>query len=264
MISPVYAAYTIDPLRIEVVVPEGSNVATTSVSVQNLEDEPIRLKAYLQNWSQGEDGSITLVETPSLNDIAQKVRFNPREFEIPGKSTQIVRLAVTLPENAPEGEYRGMLFFEDLKTESQLLKTTKGYGASVQIKQRFGISMYVYKGVPLAEPKLLGFHCSSVDGKLVANIELQNQGKKHARLNAGMVILQKDANGDLKPFKEVAINEFRDIVVLPDNKRTVQQLIGPSATVTDLPHGQYVVELNIDSKEDESIKEIEQRETVDW
>ena len=259
-----FASYTIDPLRIEVTVPDGSNVATTSVSVQNLDDDPIRLKAYLQNWSQDEAGNVTLLDTPGPNDIAEKVRFNPREFEIPGKSTQIVRLAISLPDNASAGEYRGMLFFEDLKTESQLLKTAKGYGASVQIKQRFGISMYVYKGAPTPEPKLVSFNCSAINGKLVASIELLNQGNKHARLNAGLVLMQKDNAGNLKPFKEVPINEYRDIVVLPNNKRKVEQLIGPSENLIELPHGQYIVRLNVDSKEDDSIKDMDQSQTVDW
>lgn len=240
-----WAEYTVEPLRIEATAPIGRDIATTSIRVRNTGSDPIRLKAYVSNWSLDEGGGLQISDEPLPQGIAEQVRFNPKEFEIAPNDSQVVRLAISLPPEATVGEYRGMLFFEDLKPQSQRLALPQGYGASVQIKQRLGIAMYVYKGSPVSSPKLATFQCNLENGKLMSRIQLENPGTKHLRLSGSILFSQEDSSGHWKPFREVPVNDLRDIIVLPQTARTLQQLLAPTPEGGSFPPGHYSAELHL-------------------
>ncbi len=242
---PAEAAYTVDPLRIELDMPENTNVVTTSVRIHNNGTETIRLKAYLENWTLDEGGGLQLLTREKTSfDIAENVRFNPKEFEVAPNATQVIRLAISLPPEAKDGEYRGMLFFEDLKTESQRFTSNKGFGASVQIKQRFGMALYTYKGQPKPLPHLKTFDCRMESGKLKTAIELENKGNRHVRVTSSLLVFQKDAQGNKKPFKEIPINDLHDIIILPNQNRKIEQVLAPTEALSEFPAGDYQLELH--------------------
>lgn len=247
---PARADYIIDPLRLELSMPPNGNVASSAVTVSNTGNEAIRLKAYMANWTLDNGGGLIVSDDPNPNALAQHVRFNPKEFELGAKQSQVIRVAAMLPKDVPDGEYRGMLFFEDLKTASQRIQLQKGYGASVQIKQRLGIAVYAYKGQNQPVPALSQFNCQVENGKLIGNIAIENSGSKHLRLAGTILILEADGAVGFKPHREIPINDFHDIVILPSGRRVIQQILSQPSDKTALNPGNYLVELRLSPNED--------------
>lgn len=263
-ISPVFAEYQVDPLRIEVTLPEGKSVGTTAVTVRNTGEDTVRLKAYLSNWVMDETGKIQFTEETVSDGIMDKVRFNPKEFEIPVGQAQVVRLAVSLPADSPEGEYRGILFFEDLKTTTQRLSVSKvGYSAAIELKQRLGIGVYTYKGKITPKPTLAQFGCRVDNGNLVAELTIDNKGSKHYRGTGTFLVMQKDATGKATPFKEIPLQQAQDILILGGKKQTLSQVLS-SPKDPLLPPGKYAIELHLSSKEAPDLDPLESSADVDF
>ncbi len=178
-----------------------------------------------------------------------KVRFNPKEFEIPAGQTQIVRIAVTLPPESADGEYRAILFFEDLKTTTQRLNVSKiGYSAAIELKQRLGVAVYTYKGKIQPSPKLSTFNTRMDNGSLVADLTIDNGGSKHYRGSGSFLVMQKDATGKTTPLKEIPLQQAQDVLVLGGSKQMLSQVLS-SPTDMVIPPGKYTIELHLASKE---------------
>jgi P pilus assembly chaperone PapD len=241
-----HAAYQINPLRLEVNYQPQRKTTSSVVTIQNTSDETLRLKAYLENWSIDEEGRITN-EDSAYSLPSESVRFNPKEFEIPPGESQIVRLGITLPENLTDGEYRKLLFFEDLKPKTQLIDTGNSkVGASIVVKQRIGLAIYVYKGQLQPAAKVEQFACTFTNGRLKPDIRLINPGNRHYRANGSIVISQL-SQGKYVPVSEHSLQDLGDIIVLPASKLHVEPPVITEEKLTK--PGKYKVELSLADKE---------------
>lgn len=237
------AAYSVDPLRVEVNLNKPTSVAV--VKVQNNGSESIRLKAYMEDWTLNETGDILIGEENTSGSLKSWVRFNPKEFEIPANQTQILRLALTPTMDVATGEYRGLLFFEDLKTQNTRLENDKGLGASVEVKQRLGIAVYAYKGSLKPSITLGQLTSAATPAGINTAITVENTGDKHGRVTASLLLSKQDEQGHYKPVKEIALNSLREMIILPRQKRLISALISPEADWPKLDKGQYQIELNL-------------------
>ncbi len=245
------ANYSIDPLRVEINFKGKRRVATSSVKVTNLEETPIRLRAYVEDWNLDELGGLTLVGTDDTWGVSKRVRFNPKEFELQPEQVQVVRLAVSLPPTAPDGEYRGMLFFENLKSAQQRMALSNGYGATVEIKQRYGIAVYAFKNADNSNPTITTASVAPENNKTVLELTLQNDGKRHTRM-LGTVVISKKEGGQLQPISEVKLQDLKDIVVLPGQARKLSVPLNQSPTnsmeTVDWAPGDYVATISLKLK----------------
>jgi len=258
-----WAYYSIAPLRLEVQVPEKQSVATTSVRVTNNGEESVRLKVYMQDWTVNANGGLVIMPDPVPGSIIGFTRFNPKEFEISPNSVQVLRMAIAFPPDTPDGEYHSMIFFEDLKPAVQRLTAAGGYSTALEVKQRFGSAIYVYKGQVKPQPVLDRFECKTEQGKLKTLIDFDNTGEKHARLAASIVVMRQENGNKWKPVREIPVRNLQDIVVMPHQKYAIEQILAPTHDTDPLPPGHYQLTLHVMSRNDKSAKELQSQTELD-
>lgn len=220
------------PMRIEIKVAPGEQF-TDSINVTNDADDIIRARGELLDFSIDE----TL--TPQFEDIIEQeakyscrdwLQMNPREIEMKASETVRARYTIRVPAGTPEGEYHCGAGYVSLPP---IQKNNTRMG--VQIAVRAVAAIYVYVGEPKSAPKFNGITIKpSANGLLVAEATMENQGKKHFRVNGFMEI--KDASGKL-----VERLDYPTVPVLPNR---VQPF--PLALKTMLAPGTYTVRSQTD------------------
>jgi P pilus assembly chaperone PapD len=137
--SAAQAQVRISPMVIEA--EANRNQAEGVINVTNITDEPFRARVYVQPFNYNRDqGFQTLSSSPT--DLSPYLQFSPGELVVPPATTRRIRLIAQLPPNLPDGEYRVVVFTENLKE----IKTTDQNGNSVKIRAKVGSTFYVRKG----------------------------------------------------------------------------------------------------------------------
>ncbi len=125
------------PLVIQVEAQRGK--AQGIITVKNPTNKPSRVRIYAEAFTYDrEQGFQTLAE--SEQDLSDYLRFSPREMTIPAQSERRVRLLATLPPSLPDGEYRSVVFAENLT------ETIDAQKNEVAVITRVGVTVYVGKG----------------------------------------------------------------------------------------------------------------------
>ncbi len=137
--SAVQAQVRISPMVIEA--EANRNQAEGVINVTNITNEPFRARVYVQPFTYNRDkGFETLSSSPT--DLSPYLQFSPRELVVPSGTTRRIRLIAQLPPSLPDGEYRVVVFTENLKE----ISTTDQNGNSVNIRAKVGSTFYVRKG----------------------------------------------------------------------------------------------------------------------
>lgn len=136
--SPTLAQVGLSPLIIETQAKQGQ--AKGYITVNNPTSIPFRARVYTRPFTYGDRGLETLSASPA--DLTPYLQFSPRELIVPPGVSRRVRLYVILPPNLQDGEYRAVLFTENLQTAT----STDQKGFSVSVTSRIGVPIYVRKG----------------------------------------------------------------------------------------------------------------------
>lgn len=211
----------------------GKRFLSSAVMVENSSKNPVRVRAYIEDWDMREDGQIIFLETPDENSLNKYLKFNPREFDLQPGQKQLVRITAKLPEGT-DGEYRSIIFFETVKTKKELVKKHKGLNLMVEFKTRFGVVLWAYKGSTDRNSTLKDF---SQKDDLVAILE--NTGNIHTDVSGEITFISK--NADKKEYK-FPVYKFS---VLPERSR--QKRIGFDKK--KLPEGNYTAKLYLTYKD---------------
>lgn len=148
----------VNPVLVEI----GAARRTGSVTVHNVEDAPVTIRAYPLSWRQdgGEDHY----------DETDAVIVSPPVFTIPPGGTQIVRVGLRRPSAAPQ-PYR--LMIEEIPEAQQ--------GGGIRVALRLNLPLY--SGVAQGVPGDLRWHASrQSDGQWT--IEARNGGAGWIRVDA--------------------------------------------------------------------------------
>lgn len=108
----------------------------------NSSDESMRVRLYAEPFTFNQDGFVSL--PADEKDLSPYLQFSPREVVIPARSDQRVRLLGTFPPGLADGEYKAVVFAEELEPSS-----TDSNG--VAIKARVGTTVYMRQGQLSAE-----------------------------------------------------------------------------------------------------------------
>ena len=197
---------------------------TESLMLKNLSSETITVQLSVSNWDLDQDNKVRVIP-PQEDSLDQWLVVNPLQVTIPPDTPQTIRWAI-LPRTEPiPGEYRAIIFIEEVLPEREPSKVT-----SVRMKMRFGIPVYGQVGKPTEVTKVTAVVTDS-SGQNVA-IKVSNEGNQHARLGGSYGVWSKAAF----PGKERALAQMRrfnskedtfsvkklnEIVLLPDNSRTL-------------------------------------------
>ncbi|HET9234488.1 MAG TPA: hypothetical protein VFP10_10135, partial [Candidatus Eisenbacteria bacterium] len=104
----------VSPIRIHVSLHAGDEY-TNSVRVQNSGLEPVRLRAYLQDWSLDEGGTPFFHPAGTEKRTASLwIEAAPSDFLLEPGETKFVRFTAKVPGGAVDGGYYGSLILESL------------------------------------------------------------------------------------------------------------------------------------------------------
>ncbi len=138
------ADIAISPLIIETAAKRGQ--AQGTITVTNGDAKEFRARVYSQPFTYDLEKGFQLLNSSPL-DLTPYLQFSPGELQVPGTDNRRIRFIVRFPPSLPDGEYRAMLFTENLeatiqeepgKTSSVIFKTA--------IVPRIGVAVYVRKG----------------------------------------------------------------------------------------------------------------------
>ena len=210
----VQAQIKISPLVIEKEARRGK--AQGVINITNTSNETFRARIYTLPFTYNKNGFKELKSSPQ--DLSPYLRFSPRELVIqPGQTRQIRAVSRFLPSSA-KGEYRAVIFTEDLKE----VKTTNDNQA-VGIIPRICVTFYVRHGEADSDLQVESASYNSKTKRITLLVKnsgnatarpkiywnLQNSGEKVAdgRENAYTVIAGGERNIQIdlsKNEKEIA------------------------------------------------------------
>lgn len=205
------AQVNISPMIIETQETRGQ--AQGVININNSGNETYRARIYTEPFTYDRDTGFKTVES-SPNDLSPYLQFSPREVNIkPGESRRI-RLLSRLAPNLPDGEYRTVVFTEELK---ELPPGTTGN--QVLVKTRVGVTVYVRKGVATPKIEMGDASLHSKDNQV--QLLVRNTGKASISPKASWTIKQgekviKTHSEDLSTV--LAGNERNLVLSFPDEK----------------------------------------------
>ena len=168
--SPAQAQVGLSPLIIEIEAERGQ--AEGVINVTNNTDEEFRARVYVEPFTYTrEDGFETLPSDP--NDLTPYLQFSPRELVVPPNTTRRVRFVSRFPPSLAEGEYRAVIFTENLA------EAIAADGAQVSLRTRVGATVYIRNGDLSPELAATTARYSAEDNQV--QVLVQNLGQASVR-----------------------------------------------------------------------------------
>lgn len=187
---PAQAQVGLSPLIIELNAERGQ--AEGVISVINNTDEEFRARIYVEPFTYTrEDGFETLTSDP--DDLTPYLQFSPRELSVPANTTRRVRFISRFPPSMPQGEYRAVIFTENL------VEASTPDGAQVALRTRVGATVYVRNGELV--PALIANSARYSGEDRQVQLLIQNNGQATARtqiaweLSQGGQVVQSGLTG---------------------------------------------------------------------
>ncbi len=158
------SSYSVGPLV--TIVPLDRSQARATINVINPGDQPVRVRIYVEDFNYERNAGFTI--SPSHPYSAkQYLQFSPREIVVPPKVTRNVRVNILIPASAPDGEYRAVVFAEELSDNSKPQTES-----TVVVNFRIGSVFFVTKGSGQTDLSPLGIEWNPSTGRprlLVSN-----------------------------------------------------------------------------------------------
>jgi Pili and flagellar-assembly chaperone, PapD N-terminal domain len=234
----------VSPNRIELEI--SRKTRTQAIRVLNLSSEPIELKAYVRTWKMNQDNK--LVEMPSTEEsLDQWTVFTPSQFTIPPRSAQTIRFAVRPKVQPKPGEYRAVLYFEEIPSASQKAEGMRSVG-------RLGVVIYGYVGNIKRVGVLNSVTVAPQSNGVTALFDISSQGNGYVRLKgqyaiwpaakypgatATKLIDDLEKPGKKLPENLLAAGNLPLLPVLPNTRHHLELPITKT-----LEPGKYVLDIN--------------------
>jgi len=204
-----------------------------SFTVTNLTDAPHTYRARAMHFTIKEDGSLFPIE-PDKYSLIDRIKFNPKEFTLPPKSSRKVRFSVLNGGKLEPHEYWGGIEFSPLegKQFSGQGEEVKQFGFVVITK----IVIPIYGIVPETSfsGRVLKVAGRNNEEKIHLKAMIQNEGEGGLRLGGEWQIFEKDTAKQVKTFP---VNKF---LVLPKHRRLLD-----FHSDEKLPKGEYIAILKL-------------------
>ncbi|MCC5598078.1 fimbrial biogenesis chaperone [Nostoc favosum] len=234
----------VSPNRIELEI--SRKTRTQAIRVLNLSSEPIELKAYVRTWKMNEDNK--LVEMPSTEEsLDQWTVFTPSQFTVPPRSAQTIRFAIRPKVQPKPGEYRAVLYFEEILSPSEKVKGVRSVG-------RLGVVIYGYVGDIKRVGVLNSITVAPQSNGVTARFDISSQGNGYVRLKgqyaiwpaakypgatATKPIEDLEKPGKKLPQNLLAVGTLPLLPVLPNTRHNIELPITQT-----LEPGKYVLDIN--------------------
>tara|TARA_R110002167_G_scaffold15034_3_gene60502 strand:+ start:4554 stop:5357 length:804 start_codon:yes stop_codon:yes gene_type:complete len=200
-------------------------------TIANLSDEEQVYRARAMHFIVTESGTLMPADENEFS-LAHWIKFNPKEFTLPPKSSRKVRFSVVNRTLSEPREYWGAIEFTPLKYT--IMNSEDAYGHKMQVKVLSRILVPIYglnDGINFSGSALNLRGINSND-MLQLSALIDNDGDGVLRLQG---LWQVFRQGESEPLQHVDVKSF---IVLPKLKRQMRaQLEQP------LPPGNYELEL---------------------
>jgi P pilus assembly chaperone PapD len=164
------AQVSLSPLIIETEANRGQ--AQAFITVTNDSDKPFRARVYAEAFTYDRDsGFQSLKSTPT--DLTPYLQFSPRELVVQPGVNRRIRLITRFPPSLPTGEYRAVIFTENLS------ETQDAAGNKVSLATRIGATFYVRQGT--LAPNLSADSASWNAQQQKIQVLVKNTGQASAR-----------------------------------------------------------------------------------
>jgi hypothetical protein len=189
------------------------------INITNNGKEALRIRVYAEDFTYDRQGFVSMGKHPQ--SALSYIQFAPRELVIPPGVTRNVRVGTIIPSSLPNGEYRTVVFIEDLKERTVLGRDNN----PVQIKARIASVFYFSKGASSTDPKILQVLRDPNTREL--RMVVTNSGKRTA-YPAIFWRIEKDG-------KVVAKDNINGLLIQSGTEREFPIGVGPQP----LPAGNY-------------------------
>lgn len=214
--SRVDAQIGISPLIIEV--QENNGQAQATINVINNTNKPFRARVSSEFFTyEREQGFNTI--PPNESSLVPYLRFSPRELTVPAGVTRRIRLNAQLPPTLPAGEYRSVIFTENLDQQQR----TDQKGAVTNITTRIGVTLFVRRGNHM--PKITTTTAIWDSKKSRILLGMNNSGKASAYPEVNWRLAQAG--------KIIETGKVNPTGIIPNSDRTV------SILPQKIPTGKY-------------------------
>ena len=217
---------SVSPAKLDLAAPVGANY-NVPVTVSNQSGSATHIQASMVDFTVDQSGGYKVSAAGTrVNSLMRWAAINPREFDLPGGTSQQVQLSLHLPgDKTLSGEYSGIVFFQT--------RPVRRAGA-VAFSARIATKIYVtIAGTEKLDGAISKMNVVSEGRDEVYHVIFKNTGNMHVYLN-GQLEVQKDG-------------ATVDRISLPGNElveRGGERLIQVSGKA--LPPGKYQVIAMVD------------------
>lgn len=206
-------------------------------TVSNLGDTKQTYRARAVHFELKENGSIYPVK-PDEYSLAEWIKFNPKEFTLPPKTSRLVRFTIVVdPRKLKTREYWGAIEFTPLSGAS--FSSADKEGRKMEFKVITALLIPIYGQMPGVEysGEIENVKAEQSDGRLRLSATIENVGEGGLRTKGQWQIFSKES-GEL--VKQIPTSSH---LVLPRQKRNLVTNVDQS-----IPAGNYTVTLIMEYK----------------
>lgn len=236
----------VTPPRFELDINNKKSNRSNSIQITNLSDKAVEMRAYVRNWTIDENNEVQ--DAASTEESLDRwIVFTPSRFTVPPRGTQTVRFALRPKQKPAAGEYRAVIYLEEVSSEKPNSEVIDTVG-------RIGVAVYAFT----ADVKRIGnVNSVTVDTKsntIKAIFDVSNKGNAHLRINGQYAIwragnypgakatqmIRGAGNPNAKlPANVVHAGTIESLPILPSHRRKISLPL-----IKQLPPGNYVLDVN--------------------
>lgn len=197
------ASFQVSPTRFEFSLDKRF---TNFFTITNNSESTLRIRIYPKFIEFGEGGKF-MEKVGHIHDLSRWMVFNPRLVTIRTKQKRIIRFSVRPPKEIDTGEYRAVVFFEELPAEAKgSFKAGKTPGVTLDLKllTRLGVTLYGLRGEAKIEAKFEPGEYVLTNNQLTYNAHFMNTGNIHLPVNIHAQLLN-DAGDTLEEVTSVLV-----------------------------------------------------------
>jgi hypothetical protein len=200
----------LSPLIIESKLDKGK--AEGVITVSNPEKETFRARVYPELFIY--DPELGFKTIPSdQSSIVPYLQFSPRELEVPGNKERKVRVIIRTPPSLPDGEYRAVIFTENLKQSD-----IKQGQLATAVVARIGTVVFIRKGN--VSPKLTVDSIKYNSQKKILELIVKNSGTAtgYGAINWKLKQGSQEITNGVFPKVSTSVNSQRNMMLQYPNK----------------------------------------------
>jgi hypothetical protein len=224
----------ISPSRIELPMTPGMEKTVVVNLIYTAEvgkGQPIRVIAYLGDWSISQKGKVTFYPAGSQPDSASSwLVYSPTEVTVESGRVHPIRVTISVPRDATPGDHLVALFVEP-RPDSPKLETNR---KQLQVKFRLGAVFYIMVPNLTKKGSLASLKSEAREADIVVTPKLENSGNSHIRPIYSIKVLDQ---------RGLMVVETPDTESLPVLAKSGMEL--PVTIEKKLPAGTYSVRYRV-------------------